>query len=271
MENYRKIRADKFKLCVHRHLADQWLEDLIASLDRLPPVPYAPNRRRGFVKLPDACPFESAFVKVYAHTDCQARGFRRTHPLRRLLPRYASKEGKTYLKFQHMGLSVPTVLAFGEEWKYGIRGRGLFIVENIQAPSLQMLLHDACSGERHDWIERLFRTIADLHRAGVTHGDAHLVNFLGIDRTIYSIDIDKSKPVSPKRCTSDLINVMTGILLETSDTKIIEHGLDRYGSQGRELPSAKDAMISIARKKSLNIGEKDRARYYGPMPPSIEL
>lgn len=268
IKKYRKIKIENFKILKHEKLDPMWLKTLIASLHALPPVPYAPNRSRAYVKLPANNYVNSVFVKLYAHTDCQSRGIRRTNPLRRLLPRYASKEGAAYLKFQRLGLTVPEILAFGEEWKFGIRNRGLFVVEALEAPSLQVLLHKT---RNHEWIARILKTITKIHRAGVTHGDAHLVNFIGLDRKIYSIDIDKSKAVSEKGRITDLINIMAGIFLEINDTDRIKEGLSLYESFGLKIPLRKDELISIAMKKSRNVGDLDRARYYAPKPQSICL
>ncbi len=249
-------------------IRDGWLENLIASLHLLPTVPYAPNRSRAYVQLPDDRDGDGVFVKLYAHTDCQARGFRRTNPFRRLLPRYASKEGNAYLKFQRLGLAVPEILAFGEEWKFMIRHRGLFVVEALGAPSVQHILHETRNLE---WIERTIDSISKIHRAGVTHGDAHLVNFIGVGDKIYAIDIDKSKPISEKGKVTDLVNILAGIFLEVDNTDAVRKGLRLYETSGLDLPLQKDELISIARKKSLLFSDADRARYYGPNPKRLTL
>ncbi len=266
--NYHKIKIANFKLLKHEALDPDWLKHLIASLHRLPAVSYAPNRSRAYVQLPATSPDGQAFVKVYAHTDCQSRGFRRTHPLRRLLPRYASKEGNAYLKFLRLGLPVPEVLAFGEEWKLGIRHRGLFVVEALDAPSVQLLLHET---RKTQWIAKIFSAISTIHRAGITHGDAHLVNFIGLNDKIYSIDIDKSKPISEKGQVTDLVNILAGIFMEIDDVMQIREGLRVYEKSGLAIPVGNDEIISVARRKSLLLAQADKVRYYGPEPQCIRL
>ena len=268
MDNYQAVKISKFKLLKHDKLDSNWLEKLVASLQLLPSVSYAPNRARAYVQLPEDQDADKVFVKLYEHTDCQARGFRRTNPFRRLLPRYASKEGNAYLKFQRLGLAVPDILAFGEEWKFMIRHRGLFVVEALEAPSVQRILHETRNLE---WIERIFETISKIHRAGVTHGDAHLVNFIGLEDEIYVIDIDKSKPISEKGKVTDLVNILAGIFLEVDKTEEVGKGLRLYETSGLDIPLQKDELVSIARKKSLLFSDADRARYYGPSPKCLTL
>lgn len=265
---FRKVKIGNFKLLATEALDLNWLERLVASLDILPPVSYAPNRARARVKLPADFAAESAFVKLYAHTDCQSRGFRRTNPFRRLLPRYAAKEAKAYLRFQRSGLAVPEMLVFGEEWRFGIRNQGLFAAETVDGPSLQSLLNDTRDPR---WIDQIFDTITRIHQAGFTHGDAHLVNFLERDGNIYCIDIDKSKPISEKGRLTDLINIMSGIFLEIDDPDRIGKNLVRYGSSGMKMTTSIEELLRIARKKSQGTGELDKSRYYGAVPPLLHL
>lgn len=268
MDHYTKIKIDNFKIHINEKLDPQWLERLIGSLHLLPEVPYAPNRSRAYVESSENHSGPCAFVKLYAHTDCQSRGFRRTNPLRRLLPRYASKEGSAYLEFQRHGINVPSVLAFGEEWKFGIRNRGLFVVEAIAGPSLQALLHKT---RDHKWIDLIFKAIIDIHMSGRTHGDAHLVNFIQLNDKIYAIDIDKSKAISEKGRITDLINIMVGIFLEVDAPDRVKNGLIEYESVGLKLFPRKRELISIARQKSRQIGDKDKARYFCSQPPLIRI
>lgn len=268
MKNYKKIKIDNFKFRINQEFTPQWLEKLIASLQLLPKVPYATNRSRAYVELSENNSVPRAFVKTYAHTDCQSRGFRRTNPLRRLLPRYAFKEGTAYIKFQRLGLRVPKLLAFGEEWKFGVRHRGVLIVEALEGPSLQTLLHET---RDHEGIDRIFETITEIHLAGRTHGDAHLVNFIKSNDKIYAIDIDKSKTISEKGRVTDLINIMAGIFLEVDDRSRVKEGLIRYESAGLTLSLRKEELISMARKKSLEIDDTDKFRYYGCKPQLIRI
>ncbi|MCP4119807.1 MAG: hypothetical protein GY737_31290 [Desulfobacteraceae bacterium] len=246
LENYREMKMEGFKLTVAKDLDTGWLGKLISNLEILPPVPYATKRHRGFVALPPGGGLSRAFVKTYAHTDEQHRAFRRKHPLRRLFPRYAVKEGLAYLNFQRAGLAVPGLLAFGEEWKWGIRNRGIIVIEAVQAPSLQELLHKTRDTA---WIDRIFETMARIHGAGVTHGDAHLVNFLGRDQEVLSIDIESSKPLSPKRQRTELVNVLVSIFREINDEEPVRAGIKLYETQTGQLLSQKDELIEIAINK----------------------
>lgn len=263
MKHYQSVKLSNFKLYKHENLDLEWLNKLVLSLHRLPAVAYAPNRSRAYVPLSKDCNSNSAFVKLYAHTDYQSRGLRRTNPLRRLLSRYAAKEAHAYLNFRQLGLAVPKVLAFGEEWKFMVRHRGLFVVEALQGLSIQHLLHETRNTQ---WVERIFTTISRIHRAGVTHGDAHLVNFIGTEDEIYAIDIDKSKPVTEKGKATDLVNIAAGILLEIDDLDNISRGLELYQKTGLSMPLQKDELITIARKKNQHFSEADRVRYYGSTP-----
>ncbi len=268
LENYRNIKLNGFKLTAATAGLDMdWLDKLLARLDHLPPVPYAKNRHRGLVAMPAGSRFPNAFVKTYAHTDCQHRAFRRRHPLRRLFPRYAVKEGRAYLNFQRSGLKVPSLIAFGEEWQWGIRNRGVVVVEAVEAPSLQQLLHDTPD---RAWISRIFETMAQIHNTGVTHGDAHLVNFLCRGQHIFSIDIVNSKPLSHKGRITDIKNVLISIFLEIDDPHIVRSGVTHYETRTGHAVEHLDKLLETAVGKARQAKEnKDRQQMFRAASPRV--
>lgn len=265
---YKKIKLKGFKLVTKSKGIDvAWLDKLISNLDLFPAVPYAKDRHRGLVAMPSGSPFPNAFVKTYSHTECSHQSFRRRHPFRRLIPRYAVKEGRAYLKFQQSGLAVPGIVAFGEEWKWGIRHRGVIVIEAIDAPCLQQLLHNTPDTI---WIPRIFETMARIHNAGMTHGDAHLVNFLCSGKRIVSIDVVNSKPLSNKGRLTDITNVLISIFLEIEDTRAVKSGVNHYEEKtGYRVENIKGLMESALRTACVIRENKNREQKFRAVAPRV--
>ncbi len=247
MAVYIKSKINRFTMTIREDLDQKWLRTVIENIGSLPPVSYAPNRFRGFISPPENYDFKSLFVKTYSHTDCQHTSFKRRHFLHRLRPRYANSEGNAYINYQKKGLSTPALIGFGEEWRYGIRNRGVIIIEAINAPSVQDMLR---TPDYKYWINTAFETITQIHKAGITHGDANLVNFIADNNRVLAIDIENSRQITQKKQLSDLVNIIKSYFLEYEERKIICENLTKYENAGLTLPIQSGQLIEKAKIKA---------------------
>ena len=267
---YQKIKIHGFHLKARTDLPTGWLPLLIANLDKLPHAPLAPDRQWAFVNLPENHQNLELFIKTYAPKDSRHSSFRRNHPLRRLLPRYAAKEAEAALRFQAKNLPAPELYVFGEEWKKGIRYRGVVIMEAVKGASAQSLLKHSPD---LTLIGPVFRTIAEIHSCGLSHGDAHLPNFIWDQKQIKVIDIERSKKLTVKGQQADLMNIMLSILIEIEDTALITEGLRLYEETGPALPFHKGEAIkeALRRAKRIHRSASRSARFNIARPPVIEF
>jgi len=247
MPNFHDIRIRRFKITLRQDLAPEWLQDLIDNLSSLPPVDYAPNRYRGIVPAPDSLPFTQLFVKSYSHTDCQHTSLRRTHFIHRLRPRYGYKEGHAYLNYLAKGILTPAPVAFGEEWTMGVRNRGLIVTEAIDAPTVQACLAQP-GGDR--WFCKAFDMLQAIHAAGLTHGDANLVNFLAREDDVIAIDLENARQITPKKQQSDLVNVLKSYFLVHAETQAALDCLQRYTASGLTLPIPAPELVDLGQRKA---------------------
>jgi len=247
MTAYIKKKVNDFTLFIRKDAEVNWLKSVIDNIGELPPVPYAPNRYRGFIPPPKNYDFTSLFVKTYSHTDCQQRSFKRRHFFHRLRPRYANSEGNAYINYNKKGLLTPTLIGFGEEWRYGIRNRGIIIIEAIDAPSVQDMLK---TDEYEYWFNTVFDTIIQIHQAGITHGDANLVNFIADNNRVLSIDIENSRKITRKKQLSDLINIVKSYFLYHESEDIVKDNLIKYQTAGLILPIPINDLIGKAKIKA---------------------
>jgi len=267
MPHYETIRKGDFHLTVKKGLDLSWLDIFLRGLGNLPPSGSSKSRRRCFLEMPQGFEYPVTFVKTYSHTDEKHESLRRKNFFRRLLPRYAAKEGKAYLTFEKSGLKVPGMVLFGEQWRFGIRSLGVVMVEAVQGPSVQQVIRETRDAA---FMEKAFESLAEIHAAGVSHGDAHLVNFIYDNHGIIPVDIESSKPLTPKRQKTDLINIMVSLLIELSDTSKLEQGIDFYKSFNLSLPGQKNDLINQAVIKAEKIRKsRTRAARFNFSPPAV--
>ncbi len=248
------FRVGAFRLRIDPDMDRNWLEGVIAHPDQVPVARHLPSRRSGFLPYPAGVPCDRVFVKWYAATDTGHGSAAKRLAIHRLRPRYAAREGTAGAVYAGLGIPVARVLAWGEEWKWGIRHRGILVQEALDCENVQVVL---ARTREPVWIQRAFHLITRLHRAGYTHGDANLVNFLAADDgRIIPIDLENVRKITRKKRSSDLVNVMKSayIALETAAESFIIDGLRAYTDAGLILPEPETVLFDKARKKARKYG-----------------
>ena len=210
-------RLGRFRLKVADGVPHSWMQEVIGQLEDLPRDPRTPERRMGVVDGPVGIARCRAFVKVVSHTSPRHHKWRRRVPVQRLRPRYASHEGQALQQLAAAGIPVPRLLFYGEEWRMGIRNRGVVATELLQAPTLSDVV---TAGRGTAWLEPYSRALARIHATGLSHGDAHSKNFLVQDHGLVAIDLENSRCLTHKKRLSDLASMVSSVL-EHTDSKIL--------------------------------------------------
>ena len=224
-----KQRQARFQLQSDSGVPRSWVRDVIRRLDELPQDGHFSQRRRGVVDLPNGLGSEQAFIKVFHHASPRHHKWRRKCPVQRLRRRYADHEGRALRHLASAGIPVPRVLFYGEEWRFGVRSRGVVATEAIEAPTLFEVF--ARGVDRH-WLDAYSRTLARIHAARLSHGDAHSQNFLVHDSHLVTIDLENSRALTPKKKTSDLVTMVSSVLHATGCEGLANSALESYRSAG---------------------------------------
>ncbi len=159
-----------------------------------------------------------------------------------VLPSRASSEWNAMLRMREAGIPTARPVFFGEQRRAGFLKSSFFAateIENVQKFGLYL----ARQRKRSDWIEKrrfelfevLSRLTADLHKAGISHGDYHTGNILASvpdDRVpeIHLIDLHSvSFPKSLSRKTR-LLNLarIAEVIIKAGKDRELNLFLGRY-------------------------------------------
>lgn len=216
---------DGFRLHIAPGVSGSWVGKIIRGLDTLPRANRAHHRRMGLVNLPFDSSSGSGFVKVYHHTSPRHQKWRRRAPIQRLRRRYADHEGQALRHLDAAGVPVPGLLFYGEEWRLGIRHRGVVVSQAVTGPTLFEVLNRRLEDR---WLEAYPRLLARIHESGLSHGDAYSRNFL-VDRSrLMAIDLENSRPLTRKKRSSDLVAMISSIHRATGLEDLAMRSLDSY-------------------------------------------
>ena len=123
-------------------LAPQLNREFVASLIARMAVSTVSPRQYFTAELPTGGP---VWVKCVAASRHRFEPWSSINILPRLRPRFAAAEGAAYLAFANAGIATPALYAFGEEWRFGLRGRGIVVVEWLPDITLALSSRTSCS------------------------------------------------------------------------------------------------------------------------------
>ena len=178
MKYEEKIVGD-FHLQVRSDVPRVWLEHIVQHLDNI--VVVTKDRRRGSIPLPAELGVGDAFVKAFPQI--YDRHSSDEHKDKLSKPGYAMVEAGAYLRLQKTAVNIPAMYIYGEEWRDGIRHKGLLVTGLEPGPTLyEVIEQDRAAGL--DASKRCISELGKMHAAGYCHGDAHPRNFIVRDDVV---------------------------------------------------------------------------------------
>jgi len=226
---YSKLRVDQAQLNLAEGVSEEWARTLVALLVKREPM--------GVMRYmaPPGWTGETA-VKVY--TPRPKHGI-----LRRLRTGRAAKEGAGYMAFTERGLSVPTLLLWGESRRWGLLKFGIVVTLWVDAPSVA----EAYTSSQQE--ELLFSTaeeLAQIHRAGLAHGDPYTRNFLATHPRPMPLDLTSWSRFGKASQLTDLIRFAGSVIKLTDDPNQAKAMLLHYERFGPQLPVSIDDLMNRA-------------------------
>jgi tRNA A-37 threonylcarbamoyl transferase component Bud32 len=188
------------------------------------------------------------------------RGMRRI--LKTLFGGTACKEGRHSLLLSQKGISIPQVLAFGQEVRGGLILRDILITREVPASKrLYDIIFDeyrSCAfQEKVNLIRNFAEFIHRLHQAGILHHDLHMGNILirkeGKENIFFLLDTDRirfsSESLSPEKKAENLSLLLINFQKLTTRTerfRFLQHygSLDSNGRLDRQL-------LAVVERKAL--------------------
>jgi tRNA A-37 threonylcarbamoyl transferase component Bud32 len=184
---------------------------------------------------PPGCPGE-VIIKRYR--------LRPNHSImRRLRPGRSAHEGRGYRAFRRQGLATPALLAWGESRRFLLFEFGIVVTQYVDAPSVAQVY--AQNGD-DALLADTARELARIHRAGLTHGDAFVRNFLAVRPRPVALDIASWSRFSRASQLKDLTRFGASIFKLTNDAEKVRGMLVCYAQDAPALPDVIDRLIARA-------------------------
>lgn len=162
---------------------------------------------------------------------------------RRLQPGRSALEGRGYLAFRERGLATPALLAWGESRHFLLFEFGIVVTQYVDAPSVAQAY--AQTGD-DALLADTARELARIHRAGLTHGDAFVRNFLATRPRPVALDIASWSRFCRASQLKDLTRFGASVFKLTNDTEKIRGMLVCYAQDAPALPASIDRLIARA-------------------------
>lgn len=133
------------------------------------------------------------------------------------------------------GISTPRETAYIEVYEHGLLSQSYFVCEYCPWPSLASLW---LPSKPYDiaQLETVAQMLADMHRAGVLHGDTNIGNFLyGAPSSITTVDVNRTRFLNHEPTRKECLDNMVK-LTHRRDVlyKITEHYADIRGWNKQE-------------------------------------
>jgi tRNA A-37 threonylcarbamoyl transferase component Bud32 len=173
---------------------------------------------------------------VRLHREAEGRGILAA----RLGQGRAAREGRGYVEFIERDVPVPQLLLWGERRRLGIVRFGIVATTDIDVirvgrayrGSKDQKLLAGCIGE-----------LANLHRSGLSHGDARPANFLATNPRPMFADLVRWGELTVASQIDDLVTFLTGVALIDRNTRVCLALADIYRSRYGDLPLHRDHLL----------------------------
>jgi tRNA A-37 threonylcarbamoyl transferase component Bud32 len=163
--------------------------------------------------------------------------------IRRLKPGRSSLEGRGYRAFRERGLATPALLAWGESRRFLLFEFGIIVTQYVDAPSVA---HVYAQARDDALLADTARELARIHRAGLTHGDAFVRNFLATRPRPVAIDIASWSRLDRASQLKDLTRFGASVFKLTNDPERVKDMLVCYANDAPPLPAAIDTLVARA-------------------------
>jgi len=192
----------------------------------------------------------------------------RRHSVRqRLGASRARREAIGYQMFQRRGLATPTLLAWGEERVGPLWRRAVVLTERIDAPSLVEAFE-----QRPDLslVETAIETLAQIHIAGLAHGDPNLNNFLMTEPQPTAIDLAACRRLTAQLRRTDLAKFLAWSMASLDLDDSIEALLRSYEqSAAWSAGKNREKIISQARARAASRRRRFRRHPVGAIKHGV--
>lgn len=205
-------------------------------------------------------PTRKVFAKMYLEND----------PRERLRSRLLGSRGRssfaTSRQMAKYGTSTPKTLGFIEFSVDGLKGSASFTEFLRDGVTLWNILHDD-KPDQDKWVNTAFRQLAELHRAGLIHGDVKLNNLMVQGDKLYYVDTDSARVSKLARFrTKDVARLLVGFSEAQTPPELTKQALSEYFQvlglkQEKNLP----AVIRTAQK----IQRRHHQEYNRPPRPLL--
>ncbi|MBM4309360.1 MAG: hypothetical protein FJ119_00205 [Deltaproteobacteria bacterium] len=227
--NYARMRIGRMLLRAAEGVPQGWLCDIVRQA--------AQDSSRSVRRAP-APPGWHGEVMIKRYRLRQNHGI-----IRRLKPGRSALEGSGYLAFRRCGLATPALLAWGESRRFLLFDFGIIVTQYVDAPSVAHVY-----AQTHDdaLLADTARELARIHRAGLTHGDPFVRNFLATRPRPVAIDIASWSRFRRASQLKDLTRFGASVFKLTADPKRVKAVLVCYAQDAPALPDAIDRLVARA-------------------------
>jgi tRNA A-37 threonylcarbamoyl transferase component Bud32 len=167
--------------------------------------------------------------------------------LRRLLYGRAAWERKGLKLFQHSGIATVPLLFCAQQRRLGLVNKGIVATIRVPTPNIEeAYLADPDPGLLHGTACAL----ALIHRAGFTHGDPRLRNFLNTKPHPQVLDLASWSRFNPRLQIKDLSRFLGRVIVYSRSDNLLPSLLNSYQSIGLTIPISTEELYQRAAKSA---------------------
>jgi tRNA A-37 threonylcarbamoyl transferase component Bud32 len=230
-------RTEPFAMCsrfyegwnitVDKHLSDQNIQRVYASIDQLP-TSNRIFRRRGIVPLSTSDGTHHVYVKCNMVRHFSMSLLQMLHAFRMIANGRLLKEGDAYVEYRSRGIPTATLLLYGDYKIFGIRTKEMIVTEVSEGENIKKRY--IVSGD-HKYIYHSVEFLANLHNHGMVHGDCMLHNFFILDNNeMILLDLEESSFLTEQLQLNDLTAYGASVLRITGSISLLNSVITHYES-----------------------------------------
>ncbi|MEO0509047.1 MAG: lipopolysaccharide kinase InaA family protein [Verrucomicrobiota bacterium] len=227
-----------------QHIA--WARKIVANIDS---IPSRNHRQMAFLEEPDA-ETGAVFIKVN-HKDRKSC-FPKTGNIIDTI-----RESRAYLEFSKKNIPAPGLLFYAIE-PFSLNGRGILARQKVDGQTSYEIAKTAETSEAQlNALRKALSALAHIHRAGYSHGDASLYNFLEQNGRLSTIDLSRTKKMTPASQSRDTIRMLSHAFAIEGNHATTEELIRVYKEQNF-LPESRETLLKEAERLSFRYSKLSR-------------